>query len=70
MRLKMKKLINKIKPFVFAGFYYFAAAVFIVGFTVASSIIKIGDLFILEIVLFGNLAAMLLIIPVMIFLRK
>jgi hypothetical protein len=66
----MKKLINKIKPFVFSAFYYFAGSIFIVGFTVASSIIKIGDLFVLEIVLFGNLAAMLLIIPVMMFLRK
>jgi hypothetical protein len=66
----MKKLVNKVLPFLIKGFYYIMFSAFIMFFVVAASVIKISDLFILEIVLFGNLAFMILIIPVMVYLRK
>jgi hypothetical protein len=74
MRLKKTKVVKdlgeNILRYLKNGAFIFAISVFIIGFIVFASQFQIFGLYLLEILLFGNLILMVLIIPVSLILRK
>jgi hypothetical protein len=63
-------LINNIFTFSKKALAYVAGAAVILPLVYLLSVIKIFDLFLLEILLFANLIYMILIIPIAVILRK
>lgn len=74
MRLKKNKVLKdlgkKILHYLKNGAFIFAISVFMLGFIVFASQFEIFGLYLLEILLFGNLFLMALIIPISLILRK
>lgn len=70
MRPKLTTARDKIISFAKAALFYLGAAIFIIAFVLAGSIVQIFGLYLLEIVLFGNALLMFIIIPIGVYLRK
>jgi hypothetical protein len=74
VRLKNNKIVHKLGRVLLKSLTYSAAlfgvSAFMIGFIVMASVVEIFGLFILEIILFGNLILMIVIIPVGLMLRK
>ena len=74
MRLKKSKVLKdlgeKILRYLKNGAFIFVTCVFIIGFIVFASQFKIFGLYLLEILLFGNLILMAIIIPISLIFRK